>query len=504
LGVALLLSGAGAALIGAAYACHPHVAALGASAGIDARADDPLEIEANNSPTVVRSPRRPAQLAIANRIDTPRYSCALHVSSDSGVTWRRSVLPVPAREEPKCFAPDVAYGADGTLYVSYVTLRGLGNVPHAAWISSSKDGGRTLSPPIRALGELAFQVRLRADPNVPGLIYLTYLHAGEVGLLRFARDGNPIEIVRSSDGGRTWSAPQRISDGRRARVVAATPAIGPHGEIYVTYLDLGEDRLDYAGEHRGEGGPPYPGTWSLIFARSRDRGASWEESTVAQRIVPTRRFIAFIPPFPALAVDRDGRHLYAAFTDGGLGDPDVRLWRSSDGGGRWTAIRVNDTPEHDGRAQYLPQVAVAPDGRVDVLYLDRRDDGTDVRNDVSLQSSFDHAQSFGARVRLTTRSFDSRIGSGSISGLADLGSRLALLSTDERVLAVWPDTSAGTQGSGKQALRRSIATVVQPPQIAGGLRALLTFGGAALALLGLVLLGRWARPRIARGKAGTE
>ena len=57
---------------------------------------------------------------------------------------RRPQIPEPKGEGGKCFNPDVAFGADGTLTLSFVTLKGPGNVPHAVWASTSKDGGRTL------------------------------------------------------------------------------------------------------------------------------------------------------------------------------------------------------------------------------------------------------------------------------------------------------------------------------------------------------------------------
>ena len=94
---------------------------------------------------------------------------------------------------------------------------------------------------------------------------------------------------------------------RRARS-PRPPVVGPKGELYVLYLDLGEDVLDYEGGHRGRGGAPYPGRWQLVMARSTDRGATWKESLVDDEIVPTERFIAFTPPFPSLAVDPRTEH----------------------------------------------------------------------------------------------------------------------------------------------------------------------------------------------------
>jgi hypothetical protein len=490
---ALVLIGAGAAIVSTAFDAAPTAEVVGGNPGINAGAGDLGDISSHNSPTLVRSPVDGAILAISNRIDTPRFSCALHVSSDGGSSWRQAPIPVPRGEEPKCYAPDVAFGADGTLYLSFVTLRGFGNVPHAAWLATSTDGGRTLSKPVKVLGPLAFQVRLLADPVTPRRVYLSWLQGSEVALLKFPQTGNPIRFTRSDDGGRTWQRPARVSPASRQRVVAPSAAVGPRGELYVLYLDLGNDRLDYEGLHKGRGGPPYRGRWKLVLARSSDRGRSWEETVVDGGLVPTERFIVFIPPFPSLAVDRRSGRIYAAYQDGRLGDADVRVWSSGDGGASWRSVRVNDTPEHDGTSQYLPKLAVAPNGRVDVVYYDRRADPRNRMSQVSWQYSGNGGKGFGRSVRLTERPFDSRIGFGSERGLADLGSRLALLSAKASSLAVWPDTRYGTPASGKQDLVRALVVLSDPARLPGWARSLLRYGGIAVALVGLLLLGAWLR-----------
>src|SRR5205085_8380306 len=119
---------------------------------------------------------------------------------------------------------------------SYVTLQGRGNTPSAAWIASSRDGGRTLSAPRRATGPLAFQVRIAADPARAGALYLTWVQARAVGQLRFSAPGNPVMLSRSTDGGRHWSTPVRVSSPSRERVLAPSPAVGPRGELYVLQL----------------------------------------------------------------------------------------------------------------------------------------------------------------------------------------------------------------------------------------------------------------------------
>ena len=481
----------------------------GRNVPVNVGAMDAQDVRANNTPSVARNPDRPGELAVANRVDSPSFSCALHVSTDGGGRWQERTIPFPEGEEapPRCYAPDVVYDAGGTLHASFVTLAGNGNVPNAVWVTSSTDGGRTLSTPRRVLGRLAFQTRLVADPVGAGRLHLSYLQAAETGTLSFPSAGNPVRMVSSDDGGRTWSEPATVNDPGRQRVVAPAPAAGPAGELYLAYLDVRDDVLDYHGAHGGRGGDPYPGRWSLVLARSGDGGASWRETVVDDGLVPTQRFVVFLPPAPSVAVDRGSGRVYVAFHDGRLGDADVWLWASADRGRTFgPPTRVNDNRRRDGTTQYLPAVSVAPGGRVDVVYYDRRSDPDDVRNDATFQFSGDHGASFEPAVRLSERSFDSRIGFGSERGMAELGSRLALLSGDGGALAVWTDTRAGTRASGKQDLASVTVTVAGRSPWRGPLRAggtLLVLAAAAVAAPALA--GRRRNARAARsGLAGGE
>lgn len=483
--LAAVAGGAGALLMSASA---PRAGATrhSAEAPVNVGATDVRDVSANNSPVLVRNPDRPSRVVVVNRVDQPDFSCAIWTASDGGVHWKASDLPVPAGDgEPvKCFAPDAAYGAGGALYVSFVTLAGAGNNPRALWVTRSADDGATFSPAVRVAAGLTFQAHIVADALRPE-VWVTWLAARDVGTLLFPDTGYPIVASRSSDGGRTWSAPAAVSDPARMRVVAPVPRLAG-GSLYVLYLDLGDDALDYNGGHQGRGGPPYAGRWSLVLARSADGGSTWTESVVAADVVPTERFVVFLPPLPSIAVD--GRRVYVAFEDGRLGDPDVWLWTSTDGGTTFAApVRVNDTKLRDGRAQYFARIAVAPNGRLDILYYDRRSDPNDVLNEASLQWSDDHGRTFSPRVRLSGRPFDSRIGFGSFRGLADLGSANALLSTDTTATAVWTDTRAGAI-SGKQDLARGLVSFrPNSPLVQGGKVAALVLGGVALAAM-IVLL----------------
>jgi hypothetical protein len=484
--IALAAAGAGAIVVSSSYDTPREARTLGPNLAINDGASNPRDLNANNSPTLVRNPVDEENLVTANRIDSPAYSCSLHVSFDGGGRWTQTGIPAPRGEEPKCYAPDAAFSADGTLYVSYVTLKGRANAPNNVWITRSSDGGKTLEPPVRApLGARSFQVRLTADPTAPNRIFLTWLKADELGLYTFSNTGNPIMAIRSDDGGVNWTEPARVSSASRERVVAPTAAVGQKsGELNVLYLDLGDDVLDYGGGHRGRGGAPYEGDWQLVLARSTDNGATWRESVVEDALTPTERFIVFTPPHPALAVDRDNGNVYAAFQDGRSGDADVMLWKLPGGSSEWDGpTRVNDTPPRDGTAQYLPALSVAPNGRLDVMYYDRRADRTNVLNEVSLQSSFDEGESFSDRVRLSDRAFSSRIGFGLERGLPDLGGRLGLLSTDSRAYGVWTDTRGGSVRTAKQDIARGLVGFNDPPRLSSGVETLLRIGGIALILL---------------------
>jgi hypothetical protein len=508
-GLALVLLAVGAILISTAFNGHHESRRVGGDAPVNAGALNPLDLSSNNTPNLASNPANPANLVVASKIDSPTYSCALNVSFDGGGHWSQTQIPVPPSggHTPECYAPDASFGADGTLYVSFVTLAGRANAPHAAWLVSSRDGGQTLSPPIPTpLGADAFQLRVAADPRVPGRVYLVWMKASPpLVLYGFGSTSNPIEVVRSDNGGRNWGTPVQVSGSARTRVIAPAVAFGRHGELYVLYLDLQDDSLDYSGASGGQGGPPYSGQWQLVLARSLNRGASWTESAVGS-VAPTRRFIVYTPPFPSLAVDPGSGELYATFENARAGHSDVELWTLPAGAKSWSQPElVNDTPASQATTEYLPKVAVAPNGRVDVVYYDRRADPTDTLNQVSLQSSYDHGKTFSRHLVLSDRPFSSRIGFGADRGLADLGGTLGLVSTPRHAMAVWADTRAGTTVTLKQDIARAVVAFNNPDRISSGLKTVLRIAAIALALLGIamiVLLGRGAPPPARRPAAG--
>ncbi len=448
-----------------------------------------LSIDVNNSPTVARNPTDADNLVTSYRIDRPGYSAAVHWSADGGTTWSPTELPVPA-DATRCaasirggqcpFAPDLAFAPDGTLYAVYVNLTGQGNRPDNLWVATSTDGGRRFAAPVRVAGPLTFQPRLAVDPRGP--VYVTWLQGQETVLNGFAAPFPYVVAARSDDRGQTFSAPARVSDPARERLGSPSGVVTSDGRLVVLYSDYKENRRDFSYLE----GPPAERPFALVVTSSADGGKSFlVGAEIESGVVPTRRFLIFLPEAPTMARG-PGDELYVTWADGRNGDEDVFLRRSPDGGKSWAEpVRVNDNREGDGTDQLLPKVAVAPHGRVDVLFLDRRDDPQDVRTDAWLASSGDGGRTFD-NLRVSTESFDSRVGPtfGPEYG-TDFGTKLGLDSSGDAAFAAWTDTRLGTEASGSQDVAFARVSLPDGPPAPLGwplVVGLLAVGGIALAV----------------------
>lgn len=258
---------------------------------------------ANNSPVLAADPTEPRFVVVANRRDAPDFDCDLQISGDGGRGWL-SVVPVP--ELPagadKCYAPEVAFDADGVLYYLFVGLQGAGNEPMGAFLTVSRDRGRTFTTARQVLGPRNFGVRMAIDHTMgdSGRMHLVWLHAtSEPPTGGFGPPPNPIFTAHSDDGGQTFSEPLQVSDTSRERVVAPAVALGPDHAVHVAYYDLGRDAIDY----RGLEGPTWTGTWSLVISSSIDGAENFERGVVVDdQVTPNERvMLVFTMPPPTLA-----------------------------------------------------------------------------------------------------------------------------------------------------------------------------------------------------------
>lgn len=412
--------------------------------------DNPRALELSpwfqNSPVIASDPQEPRFVVLANRFDGPEFSCGLQLSGDGGRGWIRAepVPELPAGAE-RCYAPEVAFDGDGVLYYLFIGLRGRGNEPMGVFLTRSSDRGRTFTRPRKVLGPDNYQVRMAIDPSAgeSARIHLVWLHSSaDAPTGGLPPPPNPILAAYSDDEGETFSRPTQVSDPARPRSLAPALALGPDHSVHVVYYDLREDFRDYQGLE----GAAWTGRWSLVTSSSFDGGKSFGRGGVvnAALVPPERVMLIFTMPPASLVADQSGR-LYAAWHDARNGDWDVFVSRSTDVGRSWSRpLRANDDARGNGRHQYLPRLSLAPDGRLDTAFYDRRNDPKNVRNDVYFASSQDGGASFSRNLKLTSESSSSRIGQRyavpSAKGQVEFGSRLGLLSRATGALAAWTDT----------------------------------------------------------------
>ncbi|HEV2767482.1 MAG TPA: sialidase family protein [Acidimicrobiales bacterium] len=460
-------------------AVQPRPAALERGNTVVVNLDRP-GIAAHNSPAVAVHPRRPEVLVVADRIDTPRFSCSIWRSTNGGVTWESLPLPL-APEQPNCHAPDVAFTDTGDLLVLSTATGGRFNQPVGVWLHRFRED-QPEGAPVVVAGPEAFHARLATEGT---RVLVTWVQAGPAAAevpLGFPPPPNPVVLARSDDGGRSFGSPVKVSADDRL-LLQPTVLFGPGGRVVIGALDLGADHSDYEARHGGQGGPPSDEPWRVVSWTSDDRGATFgPAAVVADGVVPPSRIIVNLGPTPGFAWDMGSGRLYSVWDEGRADSRDVFLAHSDDAGQTWSPARaVLPRPG----AQYLPAVGVAPGGRVDVAFYDRSADPADVLAEVTLASSNDGATTFVATT-VSATAFDSRIGFGSAQDLPQLGSQLAVVSQEDRALSFWADTTRGSVATNIQDLAMAAVEVTE----AQGPRWPLAATGGALLLVGAILAWR--------------
>ena len=336
-------------------------------------------------------PRGPARLATVYWDERPdrRGSCSIAVSSNGGVTWTSHAVAGPLSPGATlCRDAVVAFGPDRTLYVAY----------EAAWLSGfaqvglvrSGDGGATFGAPV-----LLDPDATGGGDREPSIV------AGKAGRVvvsfqRYDEDEEhaAVEVVTSSDRGGTFSPPVAVSPpGQNAAGSRAALALDAAGRLYVGWVDGSAADVAAGG-----------GTASVVVASSGDGG----------RTFGAGRSVATAPGgcgpnddcgnrYPAVSIGAPSAgRVVAAWSAGAFPDPArISFSRSTDGGRRWTAPKtLAALPASADRDQYGPDVAAAPDGRIDLVFLDQARDADTGIVDVEHVHSLDGGKTFSRPVYL--------------------------------------------------------------------------------------------------------
>jgi hypothetical protein len=288
----------------------------------------------------------------------------LSVDGADPVELKDPLGPIEAHGEAP---PKVAFGPDGALNALYVVGKVIEGerFPLAALrFTRSLDGGKTWSEPVGVTDDSDFGSHnfhaLHAGAD--GALYVTWLD-GREGV-------SSVFLTRSTDGGATWSANQRITETEACPCCRTAIATAADGTLFVAW------RIVNPGNVR-----------DIVVAKSTDHGATFSAPVVVHDdgwVYPGCPHAG-----PSMQVDAEGR-LHIAWWTGKEGIAGVHYARSEDGGQTFSA------PVDLGVAQYSKpahvQLALGEAGTVLVAW----DDGTVVTPKVLLRTSRDGGETFGA------------------------------------------------------------------------------------------------------------
>lgn len=474
--------------------------------------DDPVPSRNYSSPEVLVDPDDEENM-VAATMENRTKVCHLLRSADAGRRWTLlDSLPGPP-ELPFCFNTSgmttetpLIWGRDGMLYYG---LAGWEDAPGqgprgnmSALLARSPDLGDTWQTTVVRDARGKTGEEFETNSPISSLAVDTVTGEQDVVYVGWRasypnvpptpegfRAPRPPLVATSTDGGRTFSAPVNLNEAYGRTVT------GPDGEELPVEMGFGAPQLTV-----DDGGTLYvaypittPGSFPqtkpapalpLLLARSTDQGKTFTFSDITPPM-------SYSEGLQILRWSPEGGHrgtLHVVYEDKpdqppGGADRDIYYVRSTDGGESFSEpMRLNDDDPEALALQANPNLSVAPDGRVDVVWWDFRNDPGTFVNDVYYAYSRDNGASWSDNVRVSQQSIDRKLGVWS-NGF-DQREPPGVSSSDDLALVAWDDTRLGDQTTQTQDV---FARVVQFEALDSGGSSGLRF--VAAALVGLVVAG---------------
>jgi hypothetical protein len=407
-------------------------------------------------PSIAVNPANPNNLVAGFHDLFPKtqdFVCRFTFTTDAGSNWTRGGATPLQTSGNFCSDPAIAADASGNFFYAYLDIN-FGAQHSDVDVAKSTDGGQTFSTFTVAVKSqtavnfpdkeyIAVDTTAGGEHSHPGRIYVTwtdFLNPQSPSAL----DNGQINVVFSGDGGATWSAPVHISPDALApeAISGSNPVVAPDGTVFVFYADFTQGT----------------GPLRIRFSKSINGGVSWSTpADVATGLPSPGRFrLKNADPafgttpgrgfrsnsFPTTAIAPDGT-IFVAWVDfpggsctpDGTGRPpctnsDVRLAMSSDGGATWMQP-VKATDEKNASDQFFPWIATHPDGRLSIIWQDKRLDSNNI-NFNTFYTSTTTGVSFRKNVRVSSAT--------SITGLTTfIGDYNNEAVTSNSVFPVWTD-----------------------------------------------------------------
>lgn len=470
-----------------------------------ATVDDPVPTRSYSGPAMLVDPDNP-KVILASSVEERSGICYLMRSSDGGVHW--TTLPaLPALNAyPKCFTVNggvtqtpMAWGRNHTLYyglLGYDARDGgagrSGNI--SVQLARSSDLGNSFSTTLveNARGKTGTAVEnnspmasIAVDPKTAAkdIVYVGYRQEHP----NIHKSPNLAVVSASTDGGQTFGPPVDLSKFISVKITDSagkvfpaslnTPQLAVNGDTGALYVVSTVSAPFGAG---AKNPPPQP----MELFTSTDHGQTFSAHP-------------FTPADPSLGLENaawspiggpQGTLLVAYQGKFGQtqGSTDIFVQRSTDGGATFSPpVRVNDDDPARLTEHFLPNMAVAGDGRVDVAWYDFRN-SRQFGADVYYTYSTDGGATWAPNVRATDQLINFNIG---LNANFDVRQPPGIGSADQYTTIGWDDTRLGDPRTQTQDVFTSVAQYT-PVASTGGSKVLRYLAAifVGLALAGLIIL----------------
>ncbi|MBK7171628.1 MAG: exo-alpha-sialidase [Bacteroidales bacterium] len=395
-----------------------HITSMQATAEVD---PDPMDSFVQNEISMAIVPGNvpgiPSALVAAYNDEPYPGGPGLGVSHsfDGGATWTAQQLPYPLNPAgtPYLDAFDPAATADGNgnVYVAHISTDydWTNGQESGFYIHKSTDGGVNWTGPYLISYDskpvsnpdtnYRFNDRCQivADIN-PSSPYYNTIYAVWIKDRGWQNPvpESDIYFSSSSDGGITWTP--IITINQRIHNLANMPnhAIAPDGTIYICWMDYNVTT---------------GGSGTIYLNKSTDGGLTWMAADHPVITIP-------LPPLrlnggtdvlakgaPVIETSpNNSQELYLVFAQfAGLDEANIVFGKSTDGGQTWLInFKIND--DNSLNDQVLPWMSVKPNGTIDIIWYDRRNDPADMNWDIYMTSSTDGGNSFQPNTKVNTNS----------------------------------------------------------------------------------------------------
>ena len=464
---------------------------------------DPLPTRTYSEPYMLVDPENP-KVIVASAVEMRTQICYLMRSTDAGASWSTMPALPGTADFPDCFTVNggqtqspMAWGRNHTLYYALLGYNqadgGSGRRGDmSVLLARSTDLGTTWRTTVVDNNRGKTGDQITQDSPVASVAVDSHSGSRDIVYVGWNQSfpkkqsaDSPALVASSTDGGVSFGTPVDLNtsyhdtytdtDGMKYNVTFGTPflAVGPAGTLYaVAGAGVSFSVMTY---------PPLP----LLSAVSTDHGKTW----TAQKISDASHDISQ----PVLAASTRGGPkgtLVLVYQNKvgtqDQGSEDIYVQRSTDGAKTWSApVRLNDDDPADQTYHFMPNVSVAPGGRIDVAWYDWRNE-TRFNNDVYYTYSTDNGSTWAKNIRVTDRSVDRTFGP---NANFDIRIPPGIASTNDYAAVGWSDTRLGNSATQTQDV---FADVVQFKPVTGTTsnRTLryLAAAAAGLAIAGVVVL----------------